>query len=258
MTSDFGVDAILPAGGRITGTFAAEAETEVKALISFSGQTVLERTLNTLYATGCVECTVVIGPDEVATHPAARAADVVLPEGDSGPENIFRGLEWLRRSNGGRHAEHVLIVTTDLPFLTPQAVTHFINTCPHEADVCVPVIHREAFQSRFPNTSNSYVRLRDGEWTIGCAFLVNPTTLMENHIHLERVFAARKSQWAMARLLGLTFILRFLSKRLTVNHIEQRSQEILRCRGVGVHNCAPELAFDIDQREEYHYARQHI
>jgi len=100
------VDAILPAGGRITGVFAQETGTSVKALISPGGPTVLERTLDALRATGHVGRIVVVGPDEVASHPAACAADVVLPESISGPANIFGGLEWLAHVSDGHYDRH--------------------------------------------------------------------------------------------------------------------------------------------------------
>ena len=256
--TDSKVDAILPAGGRIAGAFAAEVGTEVKALISLGRRTILEHTLEVLRATGRVGRVVVIGPAELEKHPATRAVDAVLLEGDSGPENIFRGMEWLHQSNGGRHADRVLVVTTDLPFLTSQAITGFLDVCSHHADVCLPIIRREAFQSRFPDSANTYVQLRDGHWTLGCAFLFDPVAVTKNRIHIDRIFAARKSTVAMARLLGPLFIARFVCRRLTVPHVQQRCEQILGCTGAAVLDCAPELAFDIDLPDEYRYALQWI
>jgi len=253
------VDVILPAGGRISGSFAAAAGTGVKALIPVGGRTVLERTLAALRGTGRVGRIVVIGPAEVAAHPAARAADAVLPEGGStGPANIVRGIEWLRDASGGRHAERVLVVTTDLPFLTPEAINSFLDACPSDLDACVPVVRRDEFEARFPGSSGTYVRLRDGQWAIGCAFLVNPAMVLGNRARIEGVFAARKSPIAMARLLGPLFIARLLFGRLTVGQIEQRCLDILGCTGAGVRGCPPELAFDIDRPGDYRYAvKQH-
>lgn len=248
------LDAILPAAGRISGDFAVEAGTEIKALIPLGGRTVLERTLETLRVTGRVGRVVVIGAGEVASHPGARAAEVVLPPDDSGPANIFRGLEWLYQANGGRHAERVAILTTDLPFVTPQAITDFLDAGPKEADACVPLVTRREFEARFPGAEIDYVRLRDGEWTMGCVFLVEPRALIRIRPAIERAFAARKSQLTMARLLGPLFILRFLARRLTVAHIEERCLKLFGCAGRAVRGCAPELAFDIDLPQDYRYA----
>jgi molybdopterin-guanine dinucleotide biosynthesis protein A len=252
------VDAILPAGGRIRGAFAAEAGAEVKALIELGGRTVLERTVAALRVTGRVLRIVVIGPAEVAAHPAARAADVVLPAGASSPTNILRGLEWLREARGGSLPERVLALTTDLPFVTPQAITSFLDACPPDAAICLPLIRRQDFEARFPGLSIEYVRLPDGELTMGCAFLVRPATIIDNRAILERAFAARKSQIAMVRLLGPMFILRFVTRRLTIAHIRRRCFELLGYDGVPIPGAAPELAFDIDRPEEYRYARLNL
>lgn len=248
------VDAILPAGGRISGPFAREANAAIKALIQLGGWTVLERTLASLGATGRVRRTVLIGPEEVLSHPAARSADVALAEGNSGPANIFRGLEWLYVANERRYSERVLILTTDLPFLTPDAIRGFLDACPAGIDLCMPILNREEFEARFSYRSARYVPLRDGEWMIGCAFLVDPAALVRNRSAVERVFAARRSRVGMARILGPAFVLRFLARRLTVGHIEQRCQEMLGCTGRGIRGCAPELALDIDYPEDYRYA----
>jgi CTP:molybdopterin cytidylyltransferase MocA len=253
------VDAILPAGGRITGAFAREAGEEIKALISFGGRTILERTVDALRATGRIGRIVVIGPDAIASHPAACGADAVLPEGGpSSPANILRGLGWLREARGGHLPDRVLVVTTDLPFLTAQAIVAFLDACPPELDMCVPLLRRTEYEARFPDFRISYVRLRDGEWVMGCAFLVNPSAIIEHRDRIEQAFAARKSQLAMIRMLGLGFILRFLTRRLTIADIQDRVLAILGCTGGAVFGCPAELAFDIDLPEEYRYAAKSL
>lgn len=250
------LDVILPAGGRISGEFAAETGVSAKALISIHGATVLERTLDAVRETGRVRRAVVIGPREVADHPSSRSADAMLPEGgNSGPANILRGIEWLREQ--GSSADRVLVVTTDLPFLTSDAIVAFVDSCPADADLCAPLVSKGEFEARFPGSANQYVALTDGDWTMGCGFLVNPEAMIANRHHLERAFAARKSQVGMARLLGLGFILRFLTHRLSVAHIEARCAGMLGCSAKGVAGSAPELAFDMDTTAEYRYAAQY-
>ena len=249
------IDAVLPAAGRIKDDFAAEVGTELKALIQIGSRTVLQRTIDTLRATGRVGRIVVVGPEEVGAHPAAQSADAVLPEGgDSGPDNIISGLEWLREANGGRDPDRVLVVTTDLPFLTPECICGYLDACPEGADICAPLVDQQTFQGRFPKSQTMYVKLRDGRWTMGCAFLVDPRAVFANRDLIERCFQARKSQLGMAQLLGIGFILRFLAGQLTVADIEERCRGILGCSACAVRESAPELAFDIDHVEDYRYA----
>src|SRR2546427_437783 len=151
------VDAVLPAGGRISGDFAAEAGAKVKALIRFGEVTLLDRAITTLRECGSIGRIVVIGPE--ACREAASLADGFVQEADSGPENIRRGLAWL----GSSH--RVLVLTTDLPFVSAQAINAFLNACPESADISVPALTRQQYESRFPDSPAVYLRLRDGEWT---------------------------------------------------------------------------------------------
>ena len=249
------LDVILPAGGRIQGAFAAHVGVQIKALLPLGERTVLERMLEALHATGRVERAVVVGPDEIAEHRAAAAADVVLPETGSGPGNVFRGLEWLENAGDSGLAERVLILATDLPFLTPESVTGFLNACPQEADIALPIVGREAFQARFPDgPRRRFVRLRGGPIVMGCAFVVNSEALARNRDHLVRVFAARKLALGVFAKLGPVFLARFALGRLTVADIEERSEQVLACRCAAVRDCAPELAFDVDGLQDYRYA----
>jgi GTP:adenosylcobinamide-phosphate guanylyltransferase len=244
------LDVILPAGGRISGPLAEEAGTDVKALLRIGRKTILERTLETVCATGRASRVVVVGPDEVAPY-ADGLADVVLPETGSGAENILRALWWLSAAQG---EEHALIITTDLPFLTPDALNAFLDACPPHLDLCVPVIAREAFETRFTRAAARYARLRDGEWLIGCAVRVRPATVVAQRSLANRVFAERRSRIGMARMLGLPFLVRFLTGRLTVAQVQSKALEILGCTGSAIRVCPPELAFDIDYPEDYQQA----
>jgi len=182
------IDAILPAGGRIDGEFAAEAGVGVKALIEISGRTVLESTIEALRATNRVRRAVVVGPSEITEHACAGCADAVLPEGgDSGPANILKGIQWLREADGGS-ADKVLILATDLPFLTPEAICAFIDSCPAGTDICAPLVTKTAFETCYPGSQNFYVALADGHWTIGCGFVVNPEAVVANR-HTSSAFS---------------------------------------------------------------------
>src|SRR4051812_19340035 len=88
-------DAILPAGGKIDADFATRVGTKYKALIEIEGRTVLGRTIDALLATGMVKSTIVIGPKEVRDHPDAKEATYKLEPGETGPDNIFLGLNQL-------------------------------------------------------------------------------------------------------------------------------------------------------------------
>lgn len=62
----------------------------------------------------------------------------------------------------------------------------------------------------------------------------------------------------MAKLLGPGFVLKWLTKRLTLVDVEAKIMNVLGCSGAAVTGSAPELAFDIDYKDDYDYAVSHV
>ena len=248
-------DAILPAGGRIDPAFASKVGTDVKALIRFGDKSILQRTLEALAGTERVGRTIVIGGKEVHEHAAGLASEV-LPEGASGPDNILKGLKHLLASEDP--PKKVLVVTTDLPFLTPEIVNRFLDACPPERDICVPLVSKKEWFERFPNSTATFATLGDGVWTTGCAYLIDVTALESAMPQIERVFKNRKNVMGMARLLGPKFLFKFVRKTLNVPDVEVKIQAMLGCSGAAIRNAPTELAFDIDALDDYEYAVSHF
>ena len=245
--------AVLPAGGGVGARYARETGVSERALLRFGGETVLGRTIRVLRETGRVGAIVVVGPAQVRDHEAARGADGALPEGASYSESVLRGMQWLREKSND-HPAKILIVATDLPFLTAEGVSGFVSRCPAEAEICVPVVRRSEFEKRFPGAPTKFFRFADGLCAVGCASLVDPDALERNRAHIERALSSRKNPLAMAAMLGLPFILRFITRSLRVAEVEERGRHLLRCTGMAIWDVAPELACDIDRVQDYRYA----
>ncbi len=249
-------DAILPAGGTIDEGFAAQVGTANKALIQFEGQTILERVIDALRASGRVRRIAVIGPDEVHASNGADKADLLLKEGATGPDNIMRGLEALATQPDP--PTKVLVVTTDLPFLTPDVVNRFVEACPADVAITVPLVSKTEFQERFPGCSCSFIRLKDDTWTAGCMYILDVQALRDSKPYIDKIFEVRKSKLGMAKLLGVGFLCKFLTKTLTVPDVERKIQSMLHCSGKAIAHSPPELAYDIDDIDDYEYAMKHL
>ena len=249
------IDAILPAGGTIDAEFAKVVGVENKALIMINGKTLLGHALDALEGTGAIRSTVVIGPEEVQKSDDGQRASYRLPQGDTGPANIYRGLDHLMKE--GTPPDKVLIVTTDLPFVTAEAILDFLNRCPADRDICVPLIRESDFHQRFPGTTATFVKLKDDSWTTGNIFLLDVNALKRSRSHIEDVFKNRKSKTGMAKLLGPVFVLKWLTKRLTLADVEAKIKSMLGCSGAAITNSKPELHYDIDFLDDYEYAIKH-
>lgn len=248
-------DAIVPAGGTLPDAFAQRVGVRNKTLIPMGGQTILARTLAALRESDDVRHIVLVGEPEVRGHPDAKV-DVALPAGGSAPGNILTGLRHL--SGGKDRAERVLVVTSDLPYLTGAMLRDFIERCPADKDFCVPLVTAEEYEARFPGSSSTYVKLTDGRWTIGGCYLVRTEAFERALPHIERAFEQRKSVMGMVKLLGPAFAIKFLTKKLGVPAVLAKVESIIGASGYPVRGAAPELAYDVDDEEDYEFARREL
>jgi GTP:adenosylcobinamide-phosphate guanylyltransferase len=234
--------------------FAKVVGTHSKGLIRFDGRSIIERTLTAFKESGVVRRIAVIGSTEVVESAEAATADVLLKEGATGPENIFRGLDYF--TEHGPVSDRVLICTCDLPFMTTEVVNGYLKLCNENKDFCVPLIAEEDYGEAYPQADATFVQLRDGSFTTGCLYNVRPESLRKAIRHVDRLFVNRKSKVGMARVLGLRFVLMLLTKRLAIKDVEDKVLELLGCTGQAVADSPPELAYDVDYLEDYHYALQ--
>ena len=249
-------DAILPAGGSIDPEFARAVGTDRKALIEVGGQTILARTLEALHSTGRIATTVLIGPDAVTASDSASGATIKIAERDSGPANIMAGLQALEKRHGPRN--RVVVVTTDLPFITSESIVSVLDRCTPEIDILVPICTQAAYQMAFPNSTSTFIRLRDHGYTHGGMYVLDPDALRRAMPMIDRLFQNRKSKLGMAKLLGPVLLAKFLRKTLSIDDVEAKAMSLLNLKGRAYRDAPPELAYDIDDLEDYEYAVQFV
>lgn len=232
-------DALVMAGGKISGAFARATGTTVKALVPLEGGPLVSRVLATLQATPGLERICVVGPDSVrGTLPANI---LWVRNGHSAIDNLRLGIEAL-----GPATERLLLCGVDLPVLSPAGLEDFVSRTPAACDIAMPIVRKESFKTLFPGDLGIYVRLTDGAFTAGGQYLVRPARLLEVLPLVERLFNSRKSQLAMAAVLGRSLVWKLITHRLSVAELEQRLSELTGCRCHAVMDCAPELSYDID------------
>jgi GTP:adenosylcobinamide-phosphate guanylyltransferase len=240
--------AVITAGGRVDGEFARTIGTRVKALAPFRGSTFLHRTIDALRDAG-VERIAVVGGDEVRD---ACAADVeqVVRESEDGAENLRRALySW----NGD---VALLYATSDMPFITAEAVRTFVEATP-SGTLALPLTEWGDFERRFPKAPPFGITLAGEKVVNGGVFAIPAGAAPNIDNFARRFFDARKSPLAMARLTGPLLLLQFLLKRLSVAQLQAHAQRLLALPARAVRAAPPELAYDVDVLEEYRYAVEH-
>lgn len=241
-------DAVLLAGGKISGKYAQVTSQTVKTLIPINGETCLSRALHALHDSKYINRIIVVGPRSIEPHLMSHQVDIFIPEGKNDIDNIFLGVDAIKNTG------HITICCSDMPFIQSQDIDGFIELCLPEVIVNYPIFEQNIVEKAFPESETVYVPLKDGAYTGGNIFLAH-TDLFQQHRNLIiHIFRARKSQLSMCRLLGISFILKFLFRQLTVADIERRAEEILDGKVHVIKTASPNLGMDIDLLQEYYYA----
>lgn len=246
-----GWDVVVTAGGTIDAEYAGRIGTPLRPLapVGPERRPVLQVVIDALRASEVVRRIVAVAPVEVSSQ--IRGADQWLPAGESGPDNIARGLGALNRPD-----MPALLCPSDLPLLTPQPVRDFTARCEPGHDLYLGIVGADSYDAAFPGAPTSqWVQLRDaGPVTISGLMGIQPDLLTRRQDRIAQVFEARKSQARMAQLLGPRLLWQWATKRLTVDAIQARGEAILGCRAQVLRDAPPALAFDIDTADDYSYA----
>ncbi|MDR3707264.1 MAG: NTP transferase domain-containing protein [Capsulimonadaceae bacterium] len=245
------LDAIVLAGGRISGPYAATAKTEIKGLVPIRGAPVIDQILQALTEAPDIDRVCVVGPREV--RDASTLADVWTKDEGSPVESLRAGIESL-----GSTTRRILVCSCDLPFASCNAIRQMIHSAPFDAEIAVPVISDWDYARSFPGASQSFIKLRDATITLGEVAIIDSRIVTSNLRLLARVFSARKSPIAMACLLGMGFTSRLYSGRVTLADIEVRASQVTQCKCRLIPHCSPVLAYDVNTLRDYVDARRRM
>jgi GTP:adenosylcobinamide-phosphate guanylyltransferase len=241
--------AVITAGGRIDGSFAAAAGTRVKALAPIRGCTMLQRVMDALRSAGA-ERVAVVGGDEVRSA-CATQIERFVDESPSGSENMLRALRaW------PQDGTPLLYATSDLPYVTAEAIRGFLAHV-QPATLAVALAEYEDFTLRFPDACGFGITLAGERVVNGGLFSIPDGGAEKVAAIAKRFFDARKRPWLMASLVSPLVLLRFLRRRLSIGNLEAMASRVLDMPAHAIRHCAPELAYDVDTGVEYEYARAH-
>ncbi len=242
------VDAVILAAGRFRHDEAARVGSELKALIRVGNTTPLQMILAAARRASSIRRIVVVGPSSIGTM--VTGAELWLDERASGAENALAGLR-------ASETRRTLLTASDLPFVTATHIDDFLSRVPDDADFAYPVYEREQFLAAFPGGRTKFAHIGDAHWTGGSLCVVTTELALAHEQLLVRCFAARRSQVAMASLLGLPILARHMLGRLSVEHVVQRLSQLTGGKAIAVLGASPALAMDCDSMLDVDYAQKH-
>lgn len=235
-----------PNSGQLREVSSAPAE----ALIQIGSKAMVAYVLEALLAAKSVAKIVLVGPEqELAFLTSSRVT--VIKGGLTAVESLRNGLKVLPE------ASRVLVAAADIPLLTPEAIDGFINQCSQgEGDVFYPIVAKETVEQNYPGIKRTYVQFREGIFTGGNLFLINPLIVEPCAVKAQEMVQLRKSPLKLAKLLGFSFIVKFLMKRLSLPEVEQKVSRLLQIKGRAIITHYAEIGADVDKPSDYHIINQ--
>ena len=234
-----GVTAIVLGGGNSDDAVAARFGVAVKALAIIAGQPMAAHVLRALRGAE-VERIVYVGPVTPAleglidTHVAARGTML---------ENLQVGLAAI--GDAGR----VLVATADIPLLTSEAVRDVLNR-DSGAGLVYPVIDMLDSQAMFPTGKRTSAKLKEGRFTGGNLFLLEPRLVNDFLPRLEFVLDNRKNVLRLAGMFGLGTLFKLALGTLQIAELEASVSRILGVPAKALITKYAEIGFDVDKLED--------
>jgi GTP:adenosylcobinamide-phosphate guanylyltransferase len=246
------LDAVVLAGGADRGEILAATGVAYRPLLEVGGRPIVQRVLAALRGAVSVGDVILVAPQPVHDAAGDEAVDRRVIASDSFIENVVNGVE-----QASPHADSVLIVTGDLPFLTPAAVNDLCEqAAAARAEAAYSIIPKESCERAFAGGKRTYAKLREGVFTGGNGVVLARDFVSRRRELIEHLFAARKSPLKLASMFGLGFIFGLLTGRLSLPQLEARAGELIHGRVAAIISAYPELGFDVDKLSDLVLARQ--
>ena len=186
---------------------AAYAGVTDKALIEIGGVTMLARVVAALRAAGMTRILVSTASEAVIRH--ARVLGTEPIAAGAGPSASAR----IAFAAAGAP---LLVTTGDHPLLRAVWIESFLRDAPADADVAALLARRDSIDRDAPNTTRTYLRFADGDWS-GCNLFLLATPAAAAALDLwERVESDRKRPWRIVLRLGIPLLVRYALGRLTL------------------------------------------
>jgi molybdopterin-guanine dinucleotide biosynthesis protein A len=244
---------VLVLAGRRQGPaepLAAAAGVTNKALLPLAGMPMIRHVLAALQA-----CP---GLDRIIV--SAEPADRILQGAGSPP-----GVE--ERASGPSPSGSVaaalaefgtplLVTTADHALLTPEMAGYFLAAVPEHADAAAGVARSDTVLAAYPGAQRTWLRFRGGAFS-GCnLFLLRTPAAARAVAFWQQVEAHRKRPLAMARLVGLTGVMGYALRLLTLSGAVRLLERRVGARLAVVELPFADAAVDVDKPADLLLVRQ--
>lgn len=246
------MNAIVLAGAPNKGALRQVSPVQYEAEIEIAGRPMLEYVVLALERVQSINQIVIVGYESMlSTNGSAGKHFTFVKPGPSVIESLENGINALNSE------EPVLILTSDIPLITQEALEDFLHRCSGQAgDIYYSFVPKTINDQKYPGVQRTYVRLKEGTFTGGNLVLLSPEIIRKKLTTLTKAIALRKKPLQLCRMLGWSYLCKLLFGTLTIKEIEDRVAEVLGVKAVGIVSPYPEVGIDVDKPSDLKLARE--
>ncbi|MBO8159784.1 nucleotidyltransferase family protein [Thermosyntropha sp.] len=250
-------DAIILAGGESSSELKKMAPYDNEALIIIGNYPMIYYVYKALRTSPFIRRVVISGPEEALKNIFINEEDLYFaPPGSNAVESFKNGVDVLKKEG---ITEKVLILPTDIPFITAEAINDFIAKAEKTgADFCYPVTEKKVNEDRFPGVKRTYVNLKEGTFTGGNLFLLRVNVVDQVLDMAEKLVARRKNPLAMARLFGLNLLFAYFAGKLSIEAAEKRFNKVMGIKAKAIISPYAEVGVDVDKPSDLKLAQEYL
>lgn len=186
-------------------------------------------------------------------------ADVVVGPGEYIGDSLYETSRYLLLPD-----RLALVICGDLPFITPDNLTRFINQCQEDgtAGAYISFVRKQDSEIAFPKLEHTYVKLWDAkmgchqQYCAGGVFMVHPMEIVKIICRWNSFYRHRKSVLRLISKVGLVDLFSYMWGTYTIDRLQKRLNHIFDVDFKGILVSDPALAFNIDDYESYVLAQE--
>jgi GTP:adenosylcobinamide-phosphate guanylyltransferase len=252
------MDAVVTAGGipKQGEPLYEYTRGKSKALLDVAGKPMVQWVLEALDGAASIQRVVIIGlePESGVT---SRKTVAFLPNQGGMVENIRTGVFKILELNPEAH--HVLMVSSDIPGITPEMVDWVVATAMQtDEDAYYNVIPREDMEKVFPESKRSYTHLKDLDVCGGDMNVIRSSMVTAEEGIWNELIASRKNVFKQAAIIGYDILFLLLLRRLTIDDAVKRVARRLQITGRAIVCPYAEVGMDVDKPHQLEMLRAYL
>ena len=226
---------------------------KIKALLEMSGKPMIQWVIDALCSAASIDHITIAGLTAEAGITCSKGIDYIPNQGDM-LENIRAGMYQVLKDSP--QAQHVLLVSSDIPGVTSEMVDWVVNTSMQtDDDIYYNVIPRPVMEGTFPDSRRTYTKLKGMEICGGDMNMAKTSMVTGNDELWNKLIAARKNVIKQAALIGYDTLFLLLFRLVTVDQTARIVSKRLKIKGRVLICPYAEVGMDVDKPHQLEIMR---